>query len=299
MKNNNVLENEKILIQKNPQEEKPEEIWKKVTRIVLNVLFYIFIIFLLVFSIGNLRSQDNNIPNMFGTGYMNVLTGSMTTQEGVEPNEDSFEVGDMIFVKMPNEKRIDALEIGDIVTFVYPVSQTNASNIYGNTANLDEIGEINITHRIVDITTNSNGDTVYIAQGDYYKDQTQEYSRDGDAAVYADYIQTFDQSKIKGIYSGQWNNAGNTLKFLQSSLGFGLCIVLPTFLLLVFEAVLLVRNILKNNREKMAAQMEENKIDLEAEREKMKQELLNEMKAKKSSLEEKKETKDSSSKKSE
>ncbi|MFA6843636.1 MAG: hypothetical protein WCR33_04470, partial [Bacilli bacterium] len=101
------------------------------------------------------------------------------------------------------------------------------------------------------------------------------------------------------IYSGQWDNAGNTLKFLQSSLGFGLCIVLPTFLLLVFEAVLLVRNILKNNREKMAAQMEENKIDLDAEREKMKQELLKELQAQKGSLEEKKETQDTSSKKSE
>ena len=81
---------------------------KKVLSIVFNVLFYAFLIVLFVFAISNIRSKKNNIPNIFGVGYLTAQSGSMT---------GTFEAGDNIWVKIANEKRIEKIEVGDIVTF--------------------------------------------------------------------------------------------------------------------------------------------------------------------------------------
>ena len=85
----------------------------KVLKIVGNVFFYLVIIFLLIFSIANIKvKKESDVPNVFGRGFIAVIRDSM---EGNE--EDSINEGDLIFVKMLDEKGIANLEIGDIVTF--------------------------------------------------------------------------------------------------------------------------------------------------------------------------------------
>ena len=240
---------------------------KKVLSIVFNTLFYAFLVILFVFSISNIRSKKNNIPNVFGVGYLTAQSGSMT---------GTFEAGDNIWVKIANEKKISKLKIGDIITF-YDPSIAYTLNEFGLT---DDGTNLN-THRIVDIKEDANGKKTYICQGDYLKGTPQEYdsSKDNNTG-----IQKVSADEIRAIYiRNMGKGMTGILKFAKSSLGFGLCIVLPTALLLVYEVVMLIRNIMKLNKEKLEAQMAETQAaqqeDLEAQKQRMREELLAELRA--------------------
>lgn len=249
----------------------------KITSIVLNVVFYVFIAILLLFSISNLKMKDElSIPSLFGKGYLTVQTSSMEGEE-----EDSFTRDDLIFVKVVNdknrEKLVSGLEVGDIITFAY----------YS-----DEIGRTILnTHRIVGNSYDSEGKKYYITQGDKYgMDPAKKYEKDCDISTkdpnYSDYYETISAENIKAIYTGKMEGTGRTMKFLQTSNGFLLCIVLPTALFFIFEAVVLVMNFMKikNEKNELARQKEHEedlariKADLEAEKEKMRAEILAEMK---------------------
>ncbi len=115
---------------------------KKVLSITLNSLFYMIIVVLLIFSLANIKvKKENDIANVFGLGFLSVQSNSMFGDQ-----EDSFEQGDMIFVKMLDEESVKALEVGDIVTYFDMT-----------------IKEFN-THRIVEINTEEE---YLITQADY------------------------------------------------------------------------------------------------------------------------------------
>ena len=252
---------------------------KKVLSIVFNVLFYAFLVVLFAFSISNIRSKKNNIPNIFGVGYLTVQSGSMT---------GTFEKGDVIWVKIANDKMIDKLKIGDIITFY----DATIAETMGTADGEDDGTNLN-THRIVDIKTTENGTLRYICQGDYVKKDYPSEVYDSSRATNK-FTQTVVKEDIKAVYI---NKAGKgfsgLMRFAKSSLGFGLCIVLPTALLLVYEVVMLIRNIMKLNKEKMEAQMAETQAaqqeDLEAQKQRMREELLAELKAEQAKAEEAKE----------
>lgn len=229
----------------------------KVLKIVGNVFFYSVILFLLIFSIANIKvKKESDIPNVFGTGFLAVVENSM---EGNRP--DSINKGDLIFVKMLNEKGISKLKVDDIVTFFdWNIMALN-------------------THRIKEIVIENDEIVRVITQGDK-------------AALSAEYIVGENNSgkqyeivlldDLKALQTSKWKNVGNTLVFVQSPLGFGLCIILPIVLLVVYQAVILVRTILQINRTKLEEQHALDKEDtlkqLESEKEKMRAELLEEIK---------------------
>ncbi|HOH17893.1 MAG TPA: hypothetical protein PK087_01080, partial [Bacilli bacterium] len=72
------------------------------------------------------------------------------------------------------------------------------------------------------------------------------------------------------------------LEFLQSPVGFAVFIVLPTFLVLVYEGILLARNILSINKAKMEAKHQEDmklvQEQLEKEKEALRAKIMEEMK---------------------
>ncbi len=242
---------------------------KKILSIVFNVLFYAFLVLLFAFSISNIRSRKNNIPNIFGVGYLQVQSGSMT---------GTFEKGDFIWVKIANDKKIDKLEIGDIITFYDPAISESIVNAGGE----DDGTSLN-THRIVDIKEMDDGSLRYICQGDYVKISFPANVYDSSKSSNT-MIQIVTKDNIRAIYtSNMGKGMTGILKFAKSSLGFGLCIVLPTALLLVYEVVMLIRNIMKLNKEKLEAQMAETQAaqqeDLEAQKQRMREELLAELRA--------------------
>jgi signal peptidase len=229
---------------------------KKIVKIVLNVLFYSFIVVLLLFSIANMRVRTNaDIPSIFGTGLLAVTRDSM---EGNE--EDSFNVGDLLFVNICNDTERQALAVGDIVTFY----DTDLRGLN--------------THRIVEI----DGNFIF-TQGDRVAVDHPDKVYDPDVLVNDEnYYELVTRDEILSVHRSTWGGAGKTLLFLQSPVGFALFIVLPTFLVLVYEGILLSRNILKINRSKMEAKHQEEmksvQEQLEKEKEALRAKIIEEMK---------------------
>jgi len=227
----------------------------KVTKIFLNVIFYSFLAILILFSIANMKLEKNDdIANIFGKGFLTVLTDSMDGEE-----EDSFTVDDLLFVTLLNdETRLD-LEVGDIITYF-------SMSIPG----LNRQGFI--THRIKDKIV-VDGEIFFITQGDKKVLVNDELVHVEDKPIHI--------SEALAKVDSKWINAGNTIRYLQTSQGFAIFVILPVFIILVVEGVLLIRNIMvinnKKLEEKYASEKLQKELDLEAEKEKIRQQILAEM----------------------
>lgn len=225
-----------------------QKVWFGV-KIALNVIFYLLILLVLLFSISNIRAKNKNdqIPNIFGKGYLNVLSDSMTGD-----NEDSFNTGDMIIVKIANKKNISKLEVGNIVTFY---DYRLASNKGAGSA-ID-------THRIVYIDKTNNDSYVYYTVGDKIAKQLNFDASKLNADNYLTILnslgsnnyQAFGSTEIRGIYSGKWSGFGKTIQAINNH--FIAIIIVPVAILLVFEIGVLVLNIMRAREEKLKLEMKE------------------------------------------
>lgn len=230
-----------------------QKVWFGV-KIALNVIFYLLILLVLLFSISNIRAKNKNdqIPNIFGKGYLNVLSDSMTGD-----NKDSFNVGDMIIVKIANKKNISKLEVGNIVTFY---DYRLASNKGAGSA-LD-------THRIVYIDKTNNDSYVYYTVGDKIAKQLNFDASKLNADNYLTILnslgsnnyQAFGSTEIRGIYSGKWSGFGKTIQTINNH--FIAIIIVPVAILLVFEIGVLVLNIMRAREEKLKLEMKETSQEL-------------------------------------
>ena len=272
-----------------------------------NVVFYLIIIALFLFALFNINGGNGteNFPNLFGKGMLNVLSDSMDHQgkEGLEEwkgtdIEDGFTTGDLLFAKTFSSETADDLKIGDVVVFVGKVNDKTAL----------------VTHRIVYITADKK---YVVTQGDMAALKTigsksQAYIAPGTARYEAaiasgmseddinlhnftlesnKMIETVSVGNIRGIATSVSAGAGNVLTNIQQNYLF--YFVLPVAVLLIFEIFLVVRNIMILRGEKNKAELEGTReamlADVEAEKERMRQELLAEMRAQGLVLEDNKE----------
>lgn len=223
---------------------------KRVLKITMNVSFYLIIISLILFAVANMKiKKENNIANIFGVGFLSVQSNSMYGDL-----DDSFEKGDMIFVKLLSESERENLNVGDIITY-YDMS-IRAFN----------------THRIVEI--NFEEDYV-VTQADYNQvSQSQNTSPD----------QPIKLDQAIAIYDGHVNNLGTTLDYVQSPSGFAVVVILPVVIILFYEGFNLFRNIMALNKEKLESKYKDdlNRTHelLEIEKQKIKEALLKELKQK-------------------
>lgn len=215
---------------------------KRILKITLNTLFYLLILLLLLFSISNIRTKrEDDIPNVFGRGFVNVLSESMDGSEK-DFKVNSFKKDALVFVKLLKEEDKQNLKVGDIVVFWGQLDPTNPKS------------KGFIIHRIIAI--------------DFEKKLVQ---TQGDNRVTNPRWEETSFSGIKAIATSKVETIGGAMRFAQTSTGFALLILLPLALLIVYEIFVLVRFIIKNNKEKL-------EIEYELEKEKMKQELLKELK---------------------
>ena len=225
---------------------------KKVTnvlKIILNVFFYSVVVVLVLFSFANMKlKQKDDIANLFGKGFLTVLTDSMAGSK-----EDSFTPEDIIFVTLLDDDSRNQLEPGDIVT--YFSMEVPGLNVQGF-----------ITHRIVE-KFSLGGETFLVTQGDKAGAPLDEPINIKDAIA---------------VYNSKWVGAGNTLKYLQTPTGFATFVILPVAIILIVEAVFLVRNIIIVNNQKLKEQMAletpTQAFDVEAENERIRKQILEEMK---------------------
>ncbi len=316
-KNFNVVESNDG--QKNDKKPKtPKEMTFFVLRIVGNVLFYSAIVVLFFFSLMNINAgRRNGIPNIFGNGYLRVLTPSMHVTENnknnlpeeynnykikqfncsetetVDGKEKITYKGDVVNVKMTGKGYFNKFKVGDVVTY------------WDDNIEIDgrKTGGYN-THRIVCIGKDSDGKSIIVyTAGD--KDVSEKYELreeietlrsmwdkfangteaekaeakswiyDYEAGAHSSSIAVLGNTAIKAKVTSVNYKAGYTIWWMQQYWLF--IFVIPLAVILIVEVVLVVRNIILLRKEKNKALAPEGQIDLESEKERMRAELLAEL----------------------
>jgi signal peptidase I len=225
----------------------------KTAKITGNVFFYLIIVLLIMFSIANMQmKKENDIANIFGRGFMSVLTASMDGDQ-----VDSFTTSDLIFVDVLDQPTPDDISIDDIIVFFKLDLDDNPSN--GSQPGF-------VTHRVID-SFELNGQTYLITKGD--------------ANALAD-DKAIDVRDVLAVYRSKWVGAGSALKYLQTPTGFALAIILPVGLLFIFQGFILTKNLIALNKEKIEERiLVEKEIalkTLESEKDKIRQQILDELK---------------------
>lgn len=290
------MENTNIKNEQEKQPKTPKELTLFILRIVGNVLFYSAIAVLFFFSLMNINAgRKNGIPNIFGNGYLRVLTNSMHVDEGkklpekyndykikqfnctefetVEGKDKITYKGDVVNVKMIGKKYIHKnLKVGDVITY------------WDDDVTVDNVKGAYNTHRIVILEKDSNNNiTKLVTMGDRYVSLFG-LPEDIEASTYYDLehngnIKTFSEdnlSFIKAKVTSVNYKAGYTIYWIQQNWLF--IFVIPLAVILAVEVALVVRNIILLRKEKnKAATPEGQGIDLESEKERLRRELLAEL----------------------
>lgn len=239
-----------------------------VLKIVGNVIFYLIIIALLLFSIMNINggNRKEGFPNIFGKGFLSVQSNSMDGDL-----DDSFKTGDLLLVNVFNKKDYNKLEVGQVVTFY--------------DSNLEALN----SHRIVYISRDTEGNIVSLAvQGDVSVKNFGTYDPTDDSKTQNNQfllnrgdIANLSASDIKGVMTSIWRGTGSTLDFLQTNWLW--IFVFPVLLFLIFEVFMVVKNVmaLKGEKQKLETtqSVEALKADLEQQKEALRAQILAELKA--------------------
>lgn len=194
--------------------------------VAVQVVIVLACVAISVFVIMGANAQKEQDQLGDGMNMMVVLSDSMTGD-----NKDSFNPGDMIFVKkfksQEDYKNIVAEEkTGTIVTY------------YGYLQGLGGSGFI--SHRVVDTKLDENGVTVYAVQGD----------KEGAP------IEWFYASSFQGMYVGKLPKVGYAINWLQDSTHFFVVIVIPLALLLIYNVYLIIRMAMEAKANKMEKEKE-------------------------------------------
>lgn len=205
-----------------------------------NVVFYLLLLMLLLFSISNLTVRtEKDLPNIFGKGFVSILSGSMEGEE-----KDNFDTGSLVFIDILSDSQKQNLEVGQIIVFY------------------DNVQRIHIIHRIKTIT----GDTV-VTQGDV---NARMYgSFDGTNFDPNMQLEASSLDDVIGRYTGHWSGVGSAIQEIRTPNGLVFYVILPLFILFTFEAVILIRFILRRNKEKLELKyaLEKEALRLEIEKE--------------------------------
>lgn len=300
------MENNAVEI-KDKEEKTPKTTKQKVflgLKIFGNVVFYAIIIALFLFSIFNINggNKTNNFPNIFGRGLLSVQSDSMTHSGETDDLEEwsdykigGFDTGDLLNVKVFNQKTTSGLKIGDVITFYTTDMNGDGSNVEGL-----------VTHRIVYIATDGLGvvtqgdkrakesswyegvdNWAYLVEGSERANSTGLSAEEIAAFDYylegAKYVEVVNVTNIRGVVTSVSVGGGKVLDTLTSSKGYFFIFVLPVAVILLVEIFLVIRNIMVLRGEKNKAELEGTReqmmSDLEKEKERMRQELLAEMRA--------------------
>ena len=164
---------------------------KIVKKILTSIIMIILcsILFVSGVILINSYTKPNEVPSFFGWKPFIVLSGSMETQ---------IMTGDVAVVK-----KIDANELkeNDIIAF-------------------KDDDNIVITHRIIEIIKDENGNTKYKTKGDNNNDEDDGFVR---------------PEQIEGIYKFRIGKLGNLALFVQTPVGMVICISIPLILLLLLQ----------------------------------------------------------------
>ena len=211
---------------------------KKVGHILSNVLVAMILVFSIIMTVAVLSTtkSESRLPNLFGKAILNVETDSMLSENG-------FDAGALIVVDLVNHDNDSDVvyKVGDVVTFW---------RYYEDQKYLE-------THRIVaDTYTYAQQEVV---DGVWIHGGTPYYVTRGDNTPDIDYQQNFEidyvsNDRVVAVWTGiAIPHLGSVMGFLQSQLGFMLCVVVPTAIFFFFELFKFISVLMENKKEKALA----------------------------------------------
>ncbi len=209
---------------------------KKILGVISDVLLVLILVVAIVITVMTFTSKNSEagIGNVFGYTPFSIQSDSMSP---------TFKSGDLIITK--EVKNINELEIGDVITYTTVLTDENGRSVRGFN-----------THRIVDI--------------EYNKDETiKAFVTKGDGISTEDNTLVLpDEVIAKQVNSGLDENGerkegllianfGMALDFLQSRVGFMICIIVPLALFFIWQIYKLIAMFMEA---KAASTDEENKL---------------------------------------
>lgn len=218
--------------------------WKKILKIVLNVVLWLFVVFAVVVTVLAFAAQRSadGIPTIGGKCYLTVLSPSMSP---------TFKEGDLIVAKKLSEDGKRTLKEGDIISF-------HADLDIDHDGKVEDV--IN-THRIVEVKLNAESGKAdsYITKGD------NNVGNDITAVPWGDVVAKYTGTRIRGL--------GSFLSFLRQPKGFLIVIVLPLVAFFLYEVFVFIKTFLgiKNEGKKVISTADEELIKQRAVEEYLKQ----------------------------
>lgn len=218
-----------------------EQKGKSILGVISDVLLVILIVVAIAITVMTFtsKSSETGIGNVMGYTPFSVQTDSMSPTIGK---------GDLIIAKEVVDPKED-LKIGDVITF-YTLMQDGA----GNT-----VKGFN-THRILDVQLYNDGTVhYYVTKGDAMETEDNQ-------KVYPDDIVAkqvgagVDESGnyVKGLTVSGF---GNALDFLQSQLGFMICVIIPLALFFIWQVYKLIAMFMAAKAEKISDDVKRQAIE--------------------------------------
>ncbi len=209
---------------------------KKVGKILSNVLIVVILVFSILMTVMVISStkDDSGLPNLFGKAVFNVLTDSMLSEEG-------FPEGSLIVVDLVENPQEVEYKVGDVVTFW----RFYEDQRYLETHRIVEDTYTTAQHEVVDGIWVHGGVPYYVTRGD----NTPDIDMNQDLSI--DYL---SKERIVAKWSGiAIPHLGSIMSFLQSQLGFMLCVVIPTAIFFFFELFKFISALMDAKKEKAVA----------------------------------------------
>ena len=221
---------------------------KKVSKIALDVLLYIFLaicIFAVFVTVLSKRDSDG-AAEVFGYQIRVVTSDSMSESEFTDVATYKIKdipIRSMVFVKVMPDDPAEAdefyrsLKVGDVLTFRY---------VYTT--------QVTITHRITSITEKDTGGFIIELAGD------NKNSEDGQLVQVIDTSIPNNTNYVIGKVTGQAYLLGLLMSFLMQPVGIILLIIAPCFIIILLE-VLKIAKVLGADKKKREQEEKKKKDD--------------------------------------
>jgi hypothetical protein len=224
---------------------------KKIGNIALNVLVYVFLaicIFSVFITVLSKRDSDGAVQ-LFGYQMRVVTSDSMSESKFTDVSYYKIKdipIRSMVFVKvMPDDPtKVDewyrSLKVGDVLTFRY---------VYTT--------QVTITHRITSITEKETGGFIIELTGD------NKNSEDGQLTQIIDTSIPNNTNYVIGKVTGQSKILGLIMSFLMQPIGMLLAIIVPCFVIILFEILKITRVLGEDKKKKEREEKETKQREIE------------------------------------
>ncbi len=218
------------------------KVFKSILNTVINILIVAVLIISIVVAALALTSKSSGISTIFGHTIQVIVSDSMAGGSDDYEGGD-FSRGDVIIGKATEFDIYRTYEVGDIITYKDYLD------------GYEDMGKQLICHRIVDVAE-YNGMTVYQTQGD-----NEEMCPVPDQAEVEEYIPAYDIASVfhTDSYDGiKIEGLGKFYEFINSQLGFFLCILLPMIFFFLYVLIKFVINVVEYKKAKEYEEKEKN-----------------------------------------